>query len=133
MYSSLCFPLLTLLPSVIAYSGDMTYYTPGLGSCGITSGPEDHVVALSTQMMHSGANTNKNPRCGSWIDIWNPKTKQLHNATVVDTCQACALHDIDVSPALFKLVAPEGDGRVKGVDWGGPVVGARSLSGEDTE
>ncbi len=33
------------------------------------------------------------------------------------------MHDIDVSPGLFKKVAPAGDGRVKGVDWGGVVVG----------
>ncbi len=42
---------------------------------------------------------------------------------VVDTCVGCAKYDIDVSPNLFKKVAPSGDGRVKGIDWGGLAVG----------
>ena len=115
--------LLPLLPSILAYSGDMTYYAPGSGSCGYTNSADDHVVALSREMMQNGANPNNNYRCGSKINIWNPSTQQAHEATVVDTCVACAKYDIDVSPALFKLVAPNGDGRVHGVDWGGHQVG----------
>jgi len=42
---------------------------------------------------------------------------------VVDTCRGCSMYDIDVSPSLFKKIAPGGDGRVKGIDWGGPAVG----------
>ncbi|KAL9588507.1 MAG: hypothetical protein Q9203_002692 [Teloschistes exilis] len=111
-----------LLPAITsAYSGDMTYYTPGLGSCGITNNSNDLVVALSIPMMGNGANPNNNPKCGSWIGIWNPVTKTKHEAQVVDTCFACHYTDIDVSPALFKLVAPDGDGRVHGIDWGGPM------------
>lgn len=44
-------------------------------------------------------------------------------ATVVDTCVACGKYDIDVSEGLFKKIAPDGDGRVKGIAWGGRVVG----------
>ena len=33
------------------------------------------------------------------------------------------MYDIDVSSSLFKKVAPDGDGRVKGIDWGGDRVG----------
>ncbi|KAL8627694.1 hypothetical protein Q9189_006591 [Teloschistes chrysophthalmus] len=113
-----------LLPAITsAYSGDMTYYTPGLGSCGLVHSSSDLVVALSIPMMGNGANPNNNPKCGSWIGIWNPVTKTKHEAQVVDTCFACQYTDIDVSPALFKLVAPDGDGRVHGIDWGGPMVG----------
>ena len=114
---------LTALPTILAYSGDMTYYTPGMGSCGIASSPDDDVVALAVPMMQNGANPNANPRCGSKIGIWIPRTHQKHEATVVDTCQACALHDIDVSPSLFKKVAPDGDGKVHGIAWGGNRVG----------
>ncbi|KAL8692868.1 MAG: hypothetical protein Q9218_002191 [Villophora microphyllina] len=121
--------LLAALPALIlpaitsAYSGDMTYYTPGLGSCGIVSNPQEMVVALSIPMMGNGANPNANPKCGSYIGIWNPVTKTKHEAKIVDTCFACHYTDIDVSPALFKAVAPNGDGRVHGIDWGGPKVG----------
>lgn len=81
--------------------------------------------------------------------LYNPKTKMESNATigefflsfcflwkrilgtgmlmmrdaVVDTCMGCKMFDIDASPNLFKKVAPDGDGRVKGIDWGGPAVG----------
>ena len=35
-----------------AYSGDLTYYSAGLGSCGITSTGSDAVVALSRPMVY---------------------------------------------------------------------------------
>lgn len=35
----------------------------------------------------------------------------------------CAEHDFDVTDGLFRKVAPTGDGRVKGVQWGGDVTG----------
>ena len=39
--------LLTLLPSiVIAYSGDMTFYAPGLGACGGYNSASDMIVAV---------------------------------------------------------------------------------------
>ena len=116
--------LLPLLQSTWAYSGDMTYYTPGLGSCGITNTESDLIVALSQDIMQNSGSPNNNNQCGSQISIWNPSNpSQGYTATVVDTCIGCSMYDIDVSPALFKLVAPNGDGRVHGVDWGGNVVG----------
>ncbi|KAI4113857.1 MAG: hypothetical protein LQ338_008099 [Usnochroma carphineum] len=115
--------LLLLIPSILAYEGDMTFYSTGMGSCGWMSSDNDDIVALSREIMGSGGDPNKNPKCGTKIGIWNPQTKTEHYATIVDTCQGCAKYDIDVSPALFKKVAPNGDGRVHGIDWGGPSVG----------
>ncbi|KAL9613180.1 MAG: hypothetical protein Q9167_002257 [Letrouitia subvulpina] len=101
----------------------MTYYTPGLGSCGYTSDPNDAVVALSVTMMRNPPDPSQNRRCGTKIGIWNPGTRMHHWATVVDTCQGCKHFDIDVSEGLFKQVAPSGDGRVHGINWGGSAVG----------
>ncbi|KAL8797611.1 MAG: hypothetical protein Q9182_007184 [Xanthomendoza sp. 2 TL-2023] len=115
--------LLLLTPLTHGYTGDLTYYDPGLGSCGIQSGPNDHIVALSREIMQNGANPNANPKCGSMIGIWNPHTKTKHEAKIVDTCVGCKTFDIDVSPALFKQIAPNGDGRVHGINWGGNKVG----------
>ena len=43
----------------------------------------------------------------------------------------CAEQDFDVSDALFYKVAPKGDGRVHGVEWGGQIVGGkRGLEGD---
>ncbi|KAL8735165.1 MAG: hypothetical protein Q9166_001041 [cf. Caloplaca sp. 2 TL-2023] len=119
--------LFLFLPLTLAYTGDMTWYNPGSGSCGWSSSDNDHIVALSNDIMHNGPNPNKNPRCGTKIGIWNPKTKTKHEATIVDTCQACKRGDIDVSPALFKKVAPYADGREHGINWGGPAVGGRRM------
>ncbi|KAL8799218.1 MAG: hypothetical protein Q9182_006052 [Xanthomendoza sp. 2 TL-2023] len=108
----------------------MTYYAPGLGSCGITSNPPaDHinVVALSREIMANPPNPNSNPKCGSKITIYNPATKKKHTATIVDTCWACKKEDIDVNVELFRAVAPRGDGRVHGIMWSGPKVGGGKL------
>ena len=111
------------IPLTTAYVGSMTYYTPSLGSCGITSPPTAAIVALSVPMMANPANPNANPKCGSQISIYNPSTGQTHWATIVDTCQGCGLYDIDLTEELFRQIAPEGDGRVGGIEWGGDKVG----------
>lgn len=75
-------------------------------------------------MMNNPANPNANPLCGTKINIYNPATYTTTQATIVDTCEGCGFEDIDVSPAVFKMVDPDGlgDGRVV-IDWGGNAVG----------
>ena len=119
----LSFCLLTCVALAKVYVGDITYYTPGLGSCGAYSSSTDAVVALSVTMMANSANPNANPKCFSKISIYNPRTRNTHWATVVDTCQACGHSDIDLSPALFQAVEPRGDGRVHGITWRGNMFG----------
>lgn len=81
-------------------------------------------------MMNNPPNPNNNPKCGTTINIQNPATGNQATATIVDTCQACADEDIDVSPAVFEAVDPNGlgDGRIK-VNWGGSAVGG-AVSGK---
>ncbi|KAL8717049.1 MAG: hypothetical protein Q9225_005676 [Loekoesia sp. 1 TL-2023] len=117
---------LTILPLIAnAYKGDMTHYTPGLGSCGRNTDPSKNepVVALSRDIMANGPNPNNNPKCGTKISIYNPRTKKTHQATIVDTCWACKREDIDVNEKLFYQVEPKGDGRVHGIRWSGKAVG----------
>ncbi|KAL8989798.1 MAG: hypothetical protein Q9169_008279 [Polycauliona sp. 2 TL-2023] len=115
--------LFLLTPLVTAYTGWMSYYTPGLGSCGTSNHEGEDVVALSRAIMGTGADTNHNPKCGSWIGIWNPHTKKHYSAKVVDTCIKCGAGDIDVSASLFSKIAPVEVGVVQGINWGGPMVG----------
>lgn len=127
--------VLTILPLVAnAYKGDMTHYTPGLGSCGHYNDPSKNepVVALAREIMNNGPNPNNNPKCGTKISIYNPSTKKTHHATIVDTCWACKKEDIDVNEKLFYAVAPHGDGRVHGIQWSGKAVG-KSLDFEDMD
>lgn len=122
------FYLLALLPAALAFTGEMTYFTPGLGSCGQTSTESDLVVAISASKMNSGGNPSNNPLCFTHITITNPEGVS-QDATIVDTCMGCAEDDIDVSPALFLIFAPLGDGRVSGMQWTGSAFGKRGLSG----
>ena len=97
------------------YTGEITYYDPGMGSCGVSSGPNDMIVAVAHGIMANGANPNANPLCGKTVTIdYNGKQT---TATIVDTCPGCSGNDLDMSPALFKAVAPSGDGRVGNVNW----------------
>lgn len=104
-------------PSGSTYTGDITYYSAGLGSCGITNTDSDSIVALAHGMMAAtaGANPNNNPMCGKSITISHGGvTKQ---ATITDTCGGCDGASIDLTPTLFQEFAALGVGRVSGVEW----------------
>ncbi|KAK6363285.1 hypothetical protein TWF730_000725 [Orbilia blumenaviensis] len=53
------------------YTGDATYYDPGLGSCGITNSASDLIAAIGHALFDSmaTANSNNNPFCGRQIII----------------------------------------------------------------
>ncbi|KAI2618019.1 RlpA-like double-psi beta-barrel-protein domain-containing protein-containing protein [Hypomontagnella submonticulosa] len=94
-----------LVAPTLAFSGDMTYYYPGLGACGRTNSDADAVVAMSP---------NQYGHCGQKINIhYNGKTA---SATVVDKCPGCGGDSIDVSPSVFQTLAPLSAGRVQ-VTW----------------
>jgi hypothetical protein len=99
----------TLGSVVLAFDGDLTYYQPGLGSCGETSSDSDRVVALAPGQFESTPDA-----CGKMIQI----TKGDLNATakVVDKCPVCTLGSIDVSSTVFQEIAPLSAGRVQ-ITW----------------
>ncbi|KAI1804801.1 RlpA-like double-psi beta-barrel-protein domain-containing protein-containing protein [Daldinia bambusicola] len=104
-----------LAPTALAFTGDMTYYTPGLGACGKQNSASDHIVALSPAQYGHDANPNLAKVCGRTINIrYGGRTA---SATVVDKCPGCASGSIDVSPAVFRQLAPLDKGRVR-VEWG---------------
>ena len=74
------------------YTGDLTYYEPGLGACGVTSTSADDIVSISHytfDAVQSGSNPNSNQLCGKKIRA--TRTKNGKNVsvdlTVVDRCQ----------------------------------------------
>jgi len=80
--------------------GDITYYTAGLGACGLTTdGTVDKVVALPHALM--GPLSNDNPYCGKTITIKCSSTGKTTTATVVDKCMGCEDYAIDLSNAAF--------------------------------
>ncbi|TID25733.1 hypothetical protein E2P81_ATG03524 [Venturia nashicola] len=104
--------------AIAQFSGDMTYYDPsvGMGSCGYKNGKDELVVAINHGDMANGANSNSNPHCGKYINIYDESGKSVQ-AKIVDTCPVCAPGAIDVTETVFKLVRPKGDGRVHNVQW----------------
>ncbi|KAI1658768.1 RlpA-like double-psi beta-barrel-protein domain-containing protein-containing protein [Daldinia decipiens] len=93
----------------VAFSGDLTYYTPGLGSCGETNSETDMIVALSPVQF-----TTDSQACGKKIQIHMGNATAI--ATIVDKCPGCSDNSIDVSPAVFKSLAPLTVGRAK-IEW----------------
>lgn len=90
-----------------AYSGDITYFYPGLGACGWNNNQNEMVVAVSHIIF-----SKSNP-CGKKIRVKGPKGSV--DVKVVDKCPSCTEGSVDLSPAAFKkAVGDLGLGRKKG-------------------
>ncbi|KAI0152758.1 hypothetical protein GGR57DRAFT_157072 [Xylariaceae sp. FL1272] len=108
------------------YSGDITYYTVGLGACGYDdTGKDDSmpIVAIAvgdwgafgTLATNAGIDLPLNPWCGKELTITaNGKTVK---GQARDQCPGCASGSIDVSEKLFlELFGDLGVGR-SSVSW----------------
>lgn len=116
-------PALPLPGGAQTYTGDLTYYNPGLGACGGTYGDNDAVVAISHFLWDKnqvGSNPNTNSFCGKKIRAQrvDERTGKLASVdlTVIDRCTGCKPTDLDVSPAMFNKLAAPALGRVN-VEW----------------
>ncbi|KAI0437398.1 RlpA-like double-psi beta-barrel-protein domain-containing protein-containing protein [Xylaria telfairii] len=89
-----------------SFTGDITYYQPGLGACGETSSDSEAVVAMSPAQ-YAG-------NCGKSITI--SKDGKTAQAKVVDKCPACASGSIDVSSTVFGSLVDLSVGRTT-VSW----------------
>ncbi|KAM3072318.1 hypothetical protein ACMFMG_009128 [Clarireedia jacksonii] len=95
-------------------TGDITFYTAGLGSCGVTTdGSAVAGVALPWELM--GSQSNGNPYCGKTITIsYNGKTVI---AVVIDKCMGCSGKSIDLTNKAFDALLDEGVGRAQAEWW----------------
>jgi expansin (peptidoglycan-binding protein) len=89
--------------SVTAFSGQMTYFYPGLGACGIAHGDSDAVVALSALDFGNDINPNKAAVCGKWVKISHANGNSVR-APIWDKCPECVSGSIDVSPSVFQQI-----------------------------
>lgn len=99
-------------------TGEITYYTTGLGACGVTSTDTDRIVALSQDLYDlytTNGNSNDNSLCGKTIHIEYGSSST--DVTVVDRCTGCASTDLDLSPTAFTDLASESVGRLTGASW----------------
>ncbi|KAK2735841.1 hypothetical protein FQN55_001948 [Onygenales sp. PD_40] len=99
------------------YTGDLTYYDPGLGACGISSSASEPICAVS-QVIYDAVSTstdpNQNPLCGLMIRL--KRGERSVDVRVVDRCVGCQPTDIDVSMSVFTQLALVEQGRVD-VQW----------------
>ncbi|KAI7474518.1 hypothetical protein KC357_g5162 [Hortaea werneckii] len=109
------------------FTGDLTYYQPGLGACGVTSTEDDFIVALSHILFDAagsstdaGGNSNENPLCGRMLRAtrYNEEAgaQRSVDLRVVDRCTGCEVDDLDTSLKAFEKLAPSASGRVD-VSW----------------
>ncbi|KAI0381696.1 hypothetical protein F5Y04DRAFT_255083 [Hypomontagnella monticulosa] len=104
------------------FTGELTYYTPSMGACGIESTSDEDIVSVSHIIFDAasqGSNPNENPLCGMQIRITRDYVEagegnQSVDVTVVDRCVGCEATDLDLSLAVFTKLAPEDSGRVLG-------------------
>jgi len=102
------------------YTGDATFYSPGLGACGQTNGPNDFIAAASYKLFDSfpgaTANPNNNPICGKSLTAKvNGKSVTVR---ITDRCAGCQGEgDLDFTPAAFQKLAPLSVGRIHGMKW----------------
>ncbi|KAJ7840372.1 hypothetical protein B0H14DRAFT_2360685, partial [Mycena olivaceomarginata] len=88
----------------------------GTGACGDVYDDSSFTAAVSHLMYDAwpGANpteTNRNPICGPFV----PGRTSIQ-VNIVDCCQNCTRHDIDLTPAAFTALADMRVGRTD-VTW----------------
>ena len=81
-----------------SFKGDLTYYSPALGACGITSSDSDNICAVSHivfDAVSKGSNPNANPLCGLKIRATRfderSKSQRSVDLKVVDRCMPSGL------------------------------------------
>lgn len=106
-----------------SFTGELTYFTPGMGACGHTSGEGDNMVAISQALFDKytvNGNPNLNPLCGQTLTIKGGDGAD-HKATIWDRCPGCAEADLDLPEKFFNTVTMKdgkpADGRAHGVEW----------------
>ncbi|KAJ7292243.1 plant expansin [Mycena rebaudengoi] len=90
------------------FSGTATFYTPGLGACGVTNTEQDLIVAV-------GPDFFANSICGQQLRATFEDKEVI--VTVQDECNVCSGTDLDFSPAAFEQLADLSVGLLKGVQW----------------
>ncbi|MGP9019361.1 RlpA-like double-psi beta-barrel domain-containing protein [Streptomyces sp. BR1] len=88
-----------------------TFYSTGMGACGITNNDGDFIVALNSAQFGSGF---PSAQCGKKIKI-TYKGKSA-TATITDECPGCPYAGLDMSPALFSHFENQDKGTIY-VDW----------------
>ncbi|KAL7315485.1 hypothetical protein PS15m_004698 [Mucor circinelloides] len=105
-------PAASSLQARSSMSGDATYYSVGLGSCGDTNSDGEMVAALSEKLMGTGSDGSY---CGKSITLKSKGGKSV-TVKVVDSCPGCGEGDVDLSPTAFKKLGALSEGVIP-ITW----------------
>ncbi|PPQ65145.1 hypothetical protein CVT24_011040 [Panaeolus cyanescens] len=92
--------------------GRGTWFHPGLGNCGKRDNDNSLILAMGKQFY----DRNNGSNCDQYVEIVNTKNGKKAYGRLRDSCQSCRDQDIDMSPALFKKLAPLSTGVIQ-VSW----------------
>ncbi|KAJ3568805.1 hypothetical protein NP233_g5484 [Leucocoprinus birnbaumii] len=101
-------------------TGQGTFYSTGLGACGITNKDTDYIAAVSHDLFdtypgYNHVNPNTNPLCGRKVTAkYQGKSVTV---AITDRCTGCAITDLDFSPSAFNQLAAFSVGRISGMEW----------------
>ncbi|KAI1388162.1 uncharacterized protein F4822DRAFT_236406 [Hypoxylon trugodes] len=104
------------------FTGELTYYDPALGACGIQSNSYEDIVSVSHIIFDAtsqGNDPNTNSLCGMRIRVTRDFVEagagnRSVDVVVVDRCVGCQATDLDLSLSVFTQLAPQDSGKVVG-------------------
>ncbi|ORY06358.1 hypothetical protein K493DRAFT_333232 [Basidiobolus meristosporus CBS 931.73] len=97
-----------------SFSGDGTYYTPGLGACGNVNTADQLIAAINAPQFGAYSHPSDSPACYSCAMVTGPLGSV--KVKIVDKCPSCKFGSLDLSPAAFNHIALEAQGRVP-ISW----------------
>ncbi|KAJ3127092.1 hypothetical protein HK098_006789 [Nowakowskiella sp. JEL0407] len=102
-----CLFLASALPYALAFSGRMSYFDVGLGSCGKYNVNSDYIVAVNHEQYQSSM-------CDRCVRL--TRDGKSVNAIVRDLCPSCEYGMLDVSPAVFAALGNM-DAGILQINW----------------
>ncbi|KAJ2486111.1 hypothetical protein IWW37_005720 [Coemansia sp. RSA 2050] len=97
-----------------SFTGDGTFFSPGLGSCGLTNSDSDLIAAIPAPQYGSNPNPNNAEVCGKCALVKGPKGQV--KVKITDRCPVCKTGDLDLSPSAFQQIGDFDAGRIP-ISW----------------
>ncbi|KAJ2024791.1 hypothetical protein GGI06_000850 [Coemansia sp. S85] len=97
-----------------SFTGDGTFFSPGLGSCGLTNSDSDLIAAIPAPQYGSNPNPNSAEVCGKCALVKGPKGQV--KVKITDRCPVCKTGDLDLSPSAFQQIGDFDAGRIP-ISW----------------
>ncbi|KAJ1676029.1 hypothetical protein EV182_000022 [Spiromyces aspiralis] len=98
------------------FTGEGTYYSPGLGACGETNTAQDLIAAINKDQYGNSDNPNDAAVCGKCALVKNQDGTKSVKVRITDRCPVCKQGDLDLSPAAFQQLDSLSAGRIP-IQW----------------